>query len=49
LAMFGHRCRILAKRLGFHLYIATDALDRPVEEFIALMRHYQHQAMLNEQ
>ncbi|MDB2387385.1 DUF2982 domain-containing protein [Shewanella sp.] len=49
LAMFGHRCRILAKHLGFHLYIATDALDRPVEEFIALMRHYQHQAMLNEQ
>ncbi|WP_259649957.1 DUF2982 domain-containing protein [Shewanella sp. c952] len=46
LAMFGHRCRILGNHLGFHLYIATDALDRPAEEFIRLLRSYQHQAML---
>lgn len=46
LAMFGHRCRILGNHLGFHLYIATDALDRPAEEFIALLRRYQHQAMM---
>ncbi len=46
LAMFGHRCRILGNHLGFHLYVATDALDRPAEEFIALLRRYQHQAMM---
>ncbi|MFT5790320.1 MAG: hypothetical protein ACI8SJ_002449 [Shewanella sp.] len=46
LAMFGHRCRILGSHLGFHLYIATDALDRPAEEFMALLREYQRLALL---
>ncbi|MCL1051710.1 DUF2982 domain-containing protein [Shewanella abyssi] len=48
LAMFGHRCRILGSHLGFHLYIATDALDRPADEFIALMREYHRLALLLE-
>ncbi|MCL1057923.1 DUF2982 domain-containing protein [Shewanella gelidimarina] len=47
LAMFGHRCRILGSHLGFHLYIATDALDRPADEFIALVREYQRLALVD--
>ncbi|WOT06363.1 DUF2982 domain-containing protein [Shewanella youngdeokensis] len=46
LAMFGHRCRILGSHLGFHLYIATDALDRPAAEFIRLLREYQNSSKL---
>lgn len=40
LAMFGHRCRLLDSHLGYHLYIATDTLDRPADEFIRLLRDY---------
>ena len=46
LAMFGHRCQLLAQHLGFHIYLATDALDRPANEFITLLRHYHQQALL---
>lgn len=42
LAMFGHRSRLLGSHLGYHLYISTDALDRPANEFIALMNQCKH-------
>ncbi|MCH1928891.1 DUF2982 domain-containing protein [Shewanella sp. A25] len=38
LAMFGHRCVMLDSRLGFHLYIPNDSLDREPNEFITLLR-----------
>lgn len=44
--MFGHRCRTLGRHLGFHFYIATDALDRPADEFITLVREYQRLALV---
>lgn len=44
LAMFGHRCRLLDSHLGYHLYIATDTLDRPADEFIRLLRDYKQRS-----
>ena len=40
LAMFGHRCEMLSKNLGYHIYIPFDCLDRPSDEFISLLRSY---------
>ncbi|MEI6860106.1 MAG: DUF2982 domain-containing protein [Shewanella sp.] len=40
LAMFGHRCEMLSKNLGFHLYIPVDCLDRSADEFVNLLREY---------
>lgn len=44
LAMFGHRCRILNSHLGYHLFIATDTIDRPADEFLKLLRDYKQQS-----
>ena len=38
LAMFGHRCVMLDTRLGYHLYIPHDSLDREAKDFIKLLR-----------
>lgn len=38
LAMFGHRCVMLDTRLGYHLYIPHDSLDREPKDFIKLLR-----------
>ncbi|QSX39633.1 DUF2982 domain-containing protein [Shewanella cyperi] len=38
LAMFGHRSELLAKHLGYHLYIPADALDREPMEVARLLR-----------
>nr|WP_275974236.1 DUF2982 domain-containing protein [Shewanella pneumatophori] len=46
LAMFGHRSKLLGNHLGYHLYISTDALDRPVDEFIALMNKSKQAAVV---
>lgn len=40
LAMFGHRCEMLNRNLGYHLYIPVDCLDREPKEFLSLLRHY---------
>ncbi len=40
LAMFGHRCEMLSKNLGYHIYIPVDCLDRTSDEFIRLLREY---------
>lgn len=40
LAMFGHRCVMLDTRLGYHLYIPHDSLDREPTEFIKLLRQH---------
>ncbi|MBE7213987.1 DUF2982 domain-containing protein [Shewanella benthica] len=40
LAMFGHRCEMLSKNMGFHIYIPVDCLDRPADEFVKLLREY---------
>ncbi|QFU23394.1 DUF2982 domain-containing protein [Shewanella eurypsychrophilus] len=40
LAMFGHRCEMLSKNLGFHLYIPADCLDRSADDFVKLLREY---------
>ncbi|NRB22195.1 DUF2982 domain-containing protein [Shewanella sp.] len=40
LAMFGHRCEMLSKNMGFHIYIPIDCLDRPADEFVKLLREY---------
>ncbi|MCL1145175.1 DUF2982 domain-containing protein [Shewanella sp. 10N.261.52.F9] len=45
LAMFGHRSRLLDANLGYHLYISTDCLDRPADEFIKLLRELQQQSL----
>lgn len=45
LAMFGHRCQLLAQQLGFHLYVPIDVLDRTPEQFIQLLRQYSAQNM----
>nr|WP_051536958.1 DUF2982 domain-containing protein [Shewanella marina] len=45
LAMFGHRCQLLAQQLGFHLYVPIDVLDRTPEQFIQLLRQYAAQNM----
>lgn len=50
LAMFGHRCLLLDKQLGYHLYIPADALDdepvvvaRRLREFKALQLSHSNQ------
>ncbi|ABZ76092.1 conserved hypothetical protein [Shewanella halifaxensis HAW-EB4] len=45
LAMFGHRSRLLNSHLGYHLFISTDALDRPVNEFLILLKEYQQNSL----
>ncbi len=40
LAMFGHRCEMLSKNLGYHIYIPVDCLDRTSDEFVRLLRDY---------
>lgn len=40
LAMFGHRCEMLNRNLGYHLYIPFDCLDREPKEFLRLLRNY---------
>jgi len=40
LAMFGHRCEMLSKNLGYHIYIPVDCLDRTSDEFVRLLREY---------
>ncbi|WP_100642673.1 DUF2982 domain-containing protein [Alteromonas facilis] len=42
-AMFAHRMCKLRERLGFDLYIAAAELDRPVLEFVQLLRDVQSQ------
>ncbi|MDM7861241.1 DUF2982 domain-containing protein [Alteromonas sp. ASW11-36] len=42
-AMFAHRMQKLRERLGYDLYIAAAELDRPVDEFITLLRSCQEQ------
>ncbi|WP_373316361.1 DUF2982 domain-containing protein [Shewanella schlegeliana] len=44
LAMFGHRCRILDSHLGYHLFISTDTIDRPADEFLRLLRDYKQKS-----
>ena len=46
LAMFGHRCEMLNKHLGYHLYIPIECLDRSPEEFVALLRQTKLQLMV---
>lgn len=44
LAMFGHRCELLASHLGYHLYIPRDCLDREPREFVILLKEFaEHQ------
>ncbi|MGS0682954.1 DUF2982 domain-containing protein [Shewanella sp. 125m-7] len=45
LAMFGHRCRILDTHLGYHLFISTDTIDRPANEFLVLLREYKQKSV----
>jgi len=40
LAMFGHRCEMLSKNLGYHIYIPADCLDRSSDEFVSFLRQY---------
>ncbi|MGI2259768.1 DUF2982 domain-containing protein [Shewanella sp. GXUN23E] len=40
LAMFGHRCELLNRALGYHIYLPADSLDRSPEEFVSLLRGY---------
>lgn len=37
-AMLGHRMVLLDQLLGFHLYICANSLDRPLEEFVPLIK-----------
>ncbi|GAA5214147.1 DUF2982 domain-containing protein [Corallincola platygyrae] len=43
LAMLGHRMAHLRQMLGFDLYLPATALDRPLEEFVTLLRRYHSQ------
>ncbi|MGS0696900.1 DUF2982 domain-containing protein [Shewanella sp. 0m-4] len=45
LAMFGHRCRLLDAHLGYHLFISTDTVDRPANEFLLLLREYKQKSL----
>ena len=45
-AMFGHRMKVMRELLGYELYIPTSALDRPPEDFIALIRKYKAAALV---
>ncbi|MEZ8186260.1 DUF2982 domain-containing protein [Shewanella sp. 5S214] len=47
LAMFGHRCQTLNEQLGYHVYLSIDSLDREPKEFVALLRQWQRQALIN--
>jgi len=47
LAMFGHRCELLAKHLGYHLYIPADALDRDPMELARLLRQTRQAQLAN--
>jgi len=49
LAMFGHRCQTLNEQLGYHVYLSIDSLDREPKEFVALLRQWQQQALLQTQ
>ncbi|WP_076411126.1 DUF2982 domain-containing protein [Shewanella sp. UCD-KL12] len=40
LAMFGHRCEMLSKNLGFHIYIPEDCLESDASEFTIMARKY---------
>lgn len=42
-AMFANRMAKLRERLGYDLYIAAAELDRPVQEFVSLLRNCQEQ------
>ena len=44
--MFAHRMQKLRDRLGYDLYINSAELDRPVDEFVALLRAC-HRSLLN--
>ncbi|WP_275975063.1 DUF2982 domain-containing protein [Shewanella gaetbuli] len=48
LAMFGRRSETLAENLGYHLYISHDAIDRPAEEIVALLRQWQAEYLVSE-
>ena len=48
LAMFGHRCQTLDTQLGFHLYLSVDSLDRTPDEFVSLLREWQHKFAMSE-
>ncbi|MCE0555363.1 MULTISPECIES: DUF2982 domain-containing protein [unclassified Motilimonas] len=43
-AMLGHRMALLNELLGYHIYISASSLDRPLEDFLPLIRemHQQH-------
>lgn len=44
LAMFGHRCEFLNQTMGYHLYLPADSIDRPLREFVGLLRQYRDAA-----
>ncbi|WP_100658002.1 DUF2982 domain-containing protein [Alteromonas flava] len=48
-AMLAHRMRKLRDRLGYDLYIAAAELDRPVAEFVVLLRSCQEQISQRQQ
>jgi hypothetical protein len=45
-AMLAHRMTKLRSSLGYDLYIANAELDRPTEDFVALLRQCQRQVQL---
>lgn len=45
-AMLGHRITLLNQLLGYHIYLSSNCLDRPVEDFLPLLRQYQQQALM---
>lgn len=44
-AMFANRMTKLRERLGYDLYLQASELDRPVNEFVTLLRQCQQQAL----
>ncbi|MCE2570446.1 DUF2982 domain-containing protein [Motilimonas eburnea] len=44
--MLGHRIRLLNQLLGYHIYLSSNCLDRPIQDFLPLLRQYQQQAIM---